>query len=71
MNTYVIHCECGNMMSVESESRDEAIDRMKIIMSKRGIADHYNTFHGRTEKVPTVAEIHTQIEEEIKEAIFA
>ena len=53
-------------MTIEARTLPEAIDRFKKMMNKAMIADHFATNHPG-EMVPSVADVHMQIEKRTEE----
>lgn len=65
---YSMTCTCGDVMSVEAESREEAVEKMKGMMAQReGIAQHMADKHPG-EPVPSLEQVQAMITQNIQEA---
>lgn len=65
--TYAMTCTCGDVMSVDAQSRDEAVMKLKEMMGEEAISKHFEEKHsGQTP--PSVAETHAMIEQNVKES---
>lgn len=64
--SYVFECTCGHDITVDAEDRTEAVAKAKKMMDKDGIEQHYKRYHAG-EQVPSVAEMHAQIENDLHE----
>ncbi|MDO8552608.1 MAG: hypothetical protein Q7S01_03725 [bacterium] len=70
MTSYVVECTCGHDLKVNASGRDDAVEKAKRMMDKDGIMQHYKKHHPG-ETVPSVAEIHAHIEQDIRETVAA
>ena len=61
MQTFSMKCSCGDVMTVEAESRDEGVTKMKAMMDEAAITAHMNEKHPG-EPIMSVAECHEMIE---------
>lgn len=59
-------CTCGDVMSVEGASREEAVSKMKATMTEDAVAQHLAEKHPGEQM--TVADIHAAIEQNLQEA---
>jgi|GEM_PF-1963194 len=65
--TYQMICSCGDTMSVEAGSREEAVKEMKAMMNQDAIDAHVAEKHpGET---MTVTEVHRAIDESLEPAL--
>lgn len=67
MNTYSMTCTCGHVMKVEAESREEAVQKMKAMMTEDMVAQHTAEKHPG-EPVPSQEQVHMMIEQTIQPA---
>lgn len=66
--TYALTCSCGHTMSVEADSREEGVAKMKAMMTEAALAQHLKAYHKPGEPTPTLAQAHAQIEQNLREA---
>lgn len=59
---YSMTCSCGHVMSVDGETRDEAVQKMKDMMTEDAVAAHMNEKHPG-EPPMSQAQVHSQIEQ--------
>lgn len=64
--TYEMKCDCGEKMTVEALSQEEAIRKMKDMMTEEAIKQHMATKHPG-QSVPTVEQAYAMIEENLKQ----
>ena len=64
MNKFSMTCSCGDTMTVEAESREEAVRQFKSMMDEVGIKAHMTEKHPG-EPVISVAECHAMIEKQV------
>ena len=63
MNKFSMTCSCGDVMSVDAENRDEAVMKMKDMMTQEAIDAHCAEKHpGMT---LTQADVHAGIEKDL------
>lgn len=65
--TYSMTCSCGDVLSVEAESRDDALAKMKEMMNAEALAAHFGEKHVG-QPVPSVDESNAMIDEMLQEA---
>ncbi len=65
--TYSMTCSCGHVMTVQGNTRDEAVKNMKALMTEKALTEHMAQKHAG-EKAPTVGQVHAMIEQELKAA---
>lgn len=65
--TYSFTCTCGDTMTADAESRDEAVGKFKGMMDANGIAKHFADKHPGQPPV-SVEENNAMIEQAVKEA---
>jgi hypothetical protein len=65
MASYSMTCSCGQTMSVDAPSRDDAVKMLQGGMTEATIADHMGQFH-KGEPVPSVEQVHGMIAELVK-----
>jgi hypothetical protein len=64
--TYEMKCDCGKTVSVEASDRDEAIRKVKEIMTEDAIKEHMAAEHPG-QPVPTPEEAHARIEQNLRQ----
>ncbi len=64
---YSMTCSCGEVSSIEAATREEAVRKLKSIMSEGVVAEHMKKNHP-DEKVPTLLQAHQRIDAELKAA---
>lgn len=65
--TYSMNCTCGTVMSVEAENRDEAVNKLKGMMTAEALAAHFADKHSG-QPVPNQEQSDSMIEQMVKEA---
>ncbi len=60
-------CTCGDTMGVEAESREEAVSKMKAMMTQGAIDMHMAEKHPGQSM--TMADVHMGIEKDLKEVM--
>ena len=58
-------CSCGHTMSVEAGSKEEAVSKMKEMMTPETISAHASEKHPG-EPVPSVEETHAMIDQKLE-----
>lgn len=66
MNKYSMTCSCGQEMTVDANSREEAVEKSKGMMTKEAIAQHCAEKHPG-EPVPSKEQADSMIEQNTKE----
>lgn len=67
MSTFSMTCSCGDVKNVEANDRDEAVTKLKEIMTPEIIEQHMAEKHPG-EVVPSVDAVHSMIDENTIEA---
>lgn len=67
MNTYKMTCSCGDTMTVEGATREEAVAKLKETMNEAAIAAHMAEKHPG-QPAMSVADCHAMIEKEVVQA---
>ncbi len=65
MSKYVFTCPCGESMSVNEESRKDAIVKMKALMDKERAKEHIKAKHSHDADGMTVGHIYALIEQRL------
>ena len=66
--TYSLTCTCGHEMTVEADSRDEGVQKMKDMMTQDALDAHWADKHqDDTNPKVTLEESHAQIEAGLQE----
>ncbi len=63
MTTFAMTCSCGETMSLDASSRDEAVGMFKAGMTQEALDDHMRQYHRANEQKPTLLEAHSLIEQ--------
>ena len=66
MNKYSITCTCGEIISVDAGSKEEAITKLKDMMNEEAVMNHISESHSG-ESAPTVQEIHSIIDKTMQQ----
>ena len=66
--TYEMKCDCGKTVSVEAADRDEAIRKVKEIMTEDAIKEHMESEH-QGQPVPTPEQAHAMIEQNLTQVV--
>lgn len=64
---YTMSCSCGDVMTVDAATREEAVKSVKKLMTEQAIVDHMTQKHPG-ETVPTCEQVRTTIEQNLKAA---
>ena len=67
MNTFSMNCTCGDPMSVEAGSREEAVTKLQDMMNAEAIAEHMAKRHPGS-PIPTVSMVHGDIAKNLQPA---
>ena len=67
MNKFSMTCTCGHVMTVEASSREEAVQKMKVMMTEDMIAQHTAEKHPG-EPAPSTEQVNMMIEQTIQPA---
>ena len=62
--TYEMKCDCGTTVTVEAADRNEAIQKVKEIMTEEAINEHIASEHPG-QPVPTPEQAHAMIEKNL------
>jgi acid phosphatase class B len=65
--TYSMTCSCGDVMTIQGNTREEAVKNLKSLMDEKAVNAHMAQKHPG-EKAPTVKQVHTMIEQGLKAA---
>lgn len=65
MASYSMTCTCGHRQTIEADGREDAVAMFKAGMTEEAIADHMREYHEAGEPVPTVAQAHAMIEQQV------
>jgi hypothetical protein len=66
MKKYSMTCTCGDTVSVDAESREDAVSKMTAMMTPEAVAQHYAEKHAGQE-VPSAEQEVAMIEETVQE----
>ena len=62
MGQFSMTCTCGHVMNVDAPSRQDAVTKLKGMMSADAVAQHMAERH-KGQPVPPVSAVHTMIEQ--------
>jgi len=65
MASYRMTCSCGQVMSVEAGSREEAVRMLQGGMTQAALDGHMKQYHKPGEQKPTLQQAHTMIEQNV------
>jgi predicted RNase H-like HicB family nuclease len=65
--TYSMTCSCGDVMSVQGGTREEAVKNLKGVMNEKTVAEHMKLKHPG-EEVPSVEQVYAMIDQGLKAA---
>jgi hypothetical protein len=63
---YEMRCDCGKTVTVEAIDRDEAIEKVKEIMTEEAIKEHMAAEHPG-QPVPTAEQAHANITQNLRQ----
>lgn len=69
--TYSMQCTCGHVLSVDAESREDAVAKMKEMMTQDALEAHLKQYHKPDEPVPTLEQSHAMIDQMVVEGQLA
>ncbi len=61
MASYAMTCTCGQVMTLEAASRDEAVGMFKAGMTQQALDQHFREPHPPNEPKPTLEQAHAGI----------
>jgi hypothetical protein len=67
MDKFSMTCSCGDTMNVEAASREEAVAKIKAMMTEEAIAQHMAEKHPG-EPVISISDCHAMIEKNMQPA---
>jgi len=66
MANFGMECSCGEMMTCEARSRDEAVRKIKGMMTGKAIAKHMKANHKPREPIPPQSQVYSMIEQGVR-----
>lgn len=66
MHKFTMVCSCGDPMTVEAETREEAVAKLQGMMTEEAIAAHMTDKHPGEQQIPSVADVHAQIAQRLE-----
>lgn len=69
--TYSMQCTCGHVLSVDAESKEEAVVQLKEMMTQEALDEHMKQYHKPDEPKPTLEQAHMMIEQTVREGTIA
>ena len=71
MKKFSITCTCGHKMTVDAETKEEAIVKLNDMMTQEALDDHFLKNHQPTEQKPTLEQAHAMITQTVQEDVEA
>ena len=68
MASYSMTCTCGEVMSVDADTREAALSMLKAGMTETAIDAHMQEHHKPGEPRPTLQQVHAMIEQTLQAA---
>jgi len=68
MQVYSMQCSCGQISTVDANSRKEAVDELISVMTQEALDKHLRGKHNGTPKL-TLEKIHQQIEHQLIQGV--
>ncbi len=68
MASYSMTCSCGQVMTMEAGSRDDAVSKFKAFMTQEALDQHFGQMHKPEEPKPTLAQAHETISQMVAAA---
>lgn len=68
MANYAMTCSCGHTMSIEAQSRDEAVAKFTAFMTQEALDQHMAQLHPPAEPKPTLTQAHAMISQMVATA---
>ncbi len=65
---YSMTCSCGDVMSIEADSKDDAVAKVKALMTEDAVEAHMSLKHPG-QSVPSQRHVHEMIEENLEAVI--
>lgn len=63
--TYKMTCTCGDVMTVEADSKEQADEKMKTLMNEEAVAKHFAEKHAG-QPVPSIDQVHANISQDLQ-----
>ncbi|UCH80293.1 MAG: hypothetical protein JSW20_11180 [Nitrospiraceae bacterium] len=63
---YELKCNCGETVSVDASSREEALSQVKEIMNEDAIKKHMSEMHPR-QPIMTIDQAHAMVDQNLKQ----
>lgn len=68
MKKFSMKCSCGHVMTVDANTREEAVEKMKTMEDQNALDQHWTEKHQNdTMPKPTLEQAHMQIEQNMVE----
>lgn len=63
---YSVKCDCGDVVTADAQSRDEAVSKLKEMWGPDAVAQHYADKHPG-QPVPSQEQVHANIDQGVQE----
>ncbi len=71
MKKFTVKCTCVHDMSIDAMDKNEAVMKMKAMMTQAALDDHFAKYHKSDEPKPTLPMAHAHIDSDIFEDMQA
>jgi hypothetical protein len=68
MTKYSMTCTCGHTLSLQANSREDAVAIFQKSMTEKALEDHMRQWHKPDDPKPTLAEAHAMIQQVVTAA---
>ncbi len=69
MMKFSMTCNCGDVMTVDAENREEAVTKMKAMMTQVAVDAHWAEKHATDQMPkPTMEQVQMMIDEKLQQA---
>ena len=64
---YMMKCSCGDEMTVDAMDKNEAVEKLKIMMNKEAVEKHFQDKH-KGQQAPPLEQVHMMIAQQVMPA---
>ena len=64
MATFNMTCSCGDTMTIDADNREEAVSKMKAMMTQEAVDTHMAQYHAGQSMA--MADVHAGIEKDLQ-----
>jgi hypothetical protein len=62
MANFSMTCTCGDTLTIDASSREDAVNQLKDMMDQAGVDRHMQERHSPADPKPSVEQVHSMIE---------